>query len=78
MKCKLRFGSKCSGKVKRVNIFDRGAFALGLDIHACEAHIKEHEVIMDLYRAGHDIDDLLNMSAERRQELTEEQNVNDY
>jgi len=76
-KCIWNLGSKCHGKVKNVNVFYRGAFALGLDIYVCESHIKEHDNIMSLYRRGYDIDDIFKMSADKKESLLKEENDND-
>lgn len=68
-KCIWKLGSLCSGRILPVNILNRGMFSTGLDIHICEGHSKEHDMIMELYRAGYDIETILQMSVEKMKEL---------
>lgn len=71
-KCILKFDGKCRGKIIKLNIFNRGGFSSGLDIPACEEHSEAHKEIVALYHDGHDIDDILNMPADRRKSLLAE------
>ena len=68
-KCQWKLGSPCSGKVTSTNVLNRGIFSAGLDIYICEGHSKEHDSIMELYREGHDIENILQMSVEKMKEL---------
>lgn len=69
MKCEWHLGTPCNGKVKKEQLFSRGALAPGIEIYICEQHNKEHNIIVALYRNGHSILDLLSKSAEERKQL---------
>jgi hypothetical protein len=77
-KCIWKLGSPCQGKVKNANVLSRGIFATGLEVYVCEGHGKEHDSIIELYRAGYDIENILQMSADKIKELlTTKENENE-
>lgn len=77
MKCEWHLGTPCNGKVKKEYLFARGALAPGIEVYMCEQHSKENDMIIKLFRAGHDILDLLNKSTEERERLFEALNKNE-
>lgn len=60
-KCVWNLGTPCNGKVSC-----RGLFADQIVIPICEQHFEEHKKLMALYSGGVDIESLLGMGSNER------------
>lgn len=71
--CSWVLGTPCGGSITKNLLFNRGALAVGLEVDVCENHLREHNIIIELHRAGFEITDLMNKSPEERQRLYEQE-----
>lgn len=64
VECVWAMGTPCEGKRYKELMFDEQ-----LEIPICEKHVEEHKEVMILYNSGHEIEEIVDMSADERKRL---------
>jgi len=63
MKCVWNMNSDCGGEIVEAKMFGQ------LDIPVCATHLAQHKQVLFLHKHGEDIEKIIELSAEEKEEL---------